>query len=80
LTGGTSILAVFTLFLFGGDTLRGFSFVMLVGIITGTYSSIFIASPWVLLWERLLGREPRQATEGARSGRESKNVAAVAKR
>ena len=35
--------------------LRGFAFVMIVGIIVGTYSSIYVASPFALLWEQLFG-------------------------
>ena len=53
LTSGTTLLAVSTLFVFGGDVLRGFSFVLMMGVLVGTYSSIFVASPTVLLWERL---------------------------
>lgn len=44
ITAGTTFLAVFSLFTFGGEVLRGFAFTMLVGIICGTYSTIFIAS------------------------------------
>ena len=56
LTSGTTLLALGTMFIFGGDVLRGFSFVLLIGITVGTYSSIFVASPVVLLWERFRGR------------------------
>ena len=51
LTSGLTFLVVVALFIFGGEVLRGFSFVMLVGIIIGTYSSIFIASPLIIVWE-----------------------------
>jgi preprotein translocase subunit SecF len=44
ITAGTTFLAVLALFIFGGEVLRGFAFTMLVGIISGTYSTIFIAS------------------------------------
>jgi protein-export membrane protein SecD/preprotein translocase SecF subunit len=44
ITAGTTLLAVLALFLFGGDVLRGFAFAMLIGIASGTYSTIFIAS------------------------------------
>jgi preprotein translocase subunit SecF len=44
ITAGTTFLSVLSLFLFGGEALRGFSFTMLVGIISGTYSTVFIAS------------------------------------
>ena len=50
------------LFLFGGEALHGFAFVLVVGIIVGTYSSIFIASPVILFWEWLFsGRKPAAA-------------------
>ena len=44
ITAGTTFLSVLALFLFGGEALRGFAFTMLVGILSGTYSTIFIAS------------------------------------
>ncbi|MFQ5559744.1 MAG: protein translocase subunit SecF [Nitrospinota bacterium] len=55
LTSVTALIVVLILFLFGGEVIHGFSFVLLIGIITGTYSSIFIASPIVLLWEKRPG-------------------------
>ncbi len=55
LTSGTTLLAVGSLLALGGDVLRGFSFVMTVGVFVGTYSSIYIASPFALLWEQLFG-------------------------
>jgi len=48
ITGFTTLLAVFVLFILGGDVLRAFSFTLLFGIIIGTYSSIFVASAIVL--------------------------------
>lgn len=51
MTSGTALTACIALFVFGGEVLRGFSFVMLVGVIVGTYSSIFIASPFALWWD-----------------------------
>ncbi len=56
LTSGTTILVIGTLFLFGGDVIRGFSFVLLIGIVVGTYSSVFIASPVMLAWEKFTHR------------------------
>jgi len=47
LTGGTTILTVLVLMIFGGEVLRGFAFTLLFGIIIGTYSSIFVASTLV---------------------------------
>jgi preprotein translocase subunit SecF len=52
LTGVTTLFAVLVLFLIGGEALHDFSFVLLFGIIIGTYSSIYIASPAVLWWEK----------------------------
>lgn len=49
LTSGTTLLTVALLYIFGGDGIHAFSFALLVGILVGTYSSIFVASP-VLLW------------------------------
>lgn len=50
MTSGLTFLTVLALFLFGGPVLHGFSFALVWGIIVGTYSSVFIASPIVLLW------------------------------
>jgi preprotein translocase subunit SecF len=55
ITAGTTLLSVLALFLFGGEVLHGFAFTMLVGIVTGTYSSVFIASAIVIIWQ---GRKP----------------------
>jgi preprotein translocase subunit SecF len=59
LTSGTTLLVVGSLFLLGGDVLRGFAFILTVGIVVGTYSSIYVASPFTLLWEQIFGREAR---------------------
>ena len=48
ITSVTTLIVVIVLFLFGGAVLQGFSFALLVGIIVGTYSSIFIATPVVV--------------------------------
>ena len=47
-TSGTTLLVVVTLFIFGGEVLRGFAFALIIGVIVGTYSSIFVASPIVV--------------------------------
>lgn len=49
-TGMNAILVLFALFLFGGASIHWFMLAMLIGIITGTYSSIFIASPLLVVW------------------------------
>ncbi|MEZ4598345.1 MAG: protein translocase subunit SecF [Syntrophotaleaceae bacterium] len=52
LTSGTTLLVVVALFIFGGTVINNFAFALLVGIIAGTYSSIFVASAVVLYWEQ----------------------------
>ncbi len=56
ITSGLTFLVVLALFFLGGEVLRGFSFVLLFGIIVGTYSSIFIAAPLVIIWEEWKAR------------------------
>ena len=56
LTSGLTFLAVLALFALGGEVLRGFAFVLVAGVIVGTYSSIAIASPIVLWWKALRER------------------------
>ena len=47
-TGLSTMLVLIVLFIFGGETIRGFSFAMLIGVIVGTYSSLFVATPIVV--------------------------------
>ena len=56
ITAGTTFLSVLSLFLFGGEVLRGFAFTMLVGIVSGTYSTVFIAAAIAII---LSGRQAR---------------------
>lgn len=63
LTSGLTFLTALSLFLFGGPVLKGFSFALVVGIIVGTYSSIFIASPILVLWQDFV--EKRKGTVSA---------------
>ena len=49
LTSLTTFFVVFTLFIFGGEIIHSFAFTLLVGVVVGTYSSVFVASP-ILLW------------------------------
>jgi preprotein translocase subunit SecF len=55
ITAGTTLLSVIALYLFGGEVLEGFAFTMLVGIISGTYSTVFIASSIAIMFQ---GRKP----------------------
>ena len=52
LTTGTALMVLVALFFLGGGVIRPFAFALLVGFISGVYSTIFIASPVILLWER----------------------------
>ena len=51
LTSGTTLLVVVSLFVLGGEIIHDFAFALLVGIVVGTYSSIFIASVFLVFWE-----------------------------
>jgi preprotein translocase subunit SecF len=51
ITAGTTLLSVIALYLFGGEVLKGFAFTMLVGIISGTYSTIFIAASLAIVFQ-----------------------------
>jgi preprotein translocase subunit SecF len=68
ITAGTTFLAVMSLFLFGGEVLRGFAFTMLVGIAAGTYSTVFIAAAIAIV---LSGRQrvPQTTRAGAEARR-----------
>ena len=52
LTSGTTLLVVLALFALGGGVIHNFAFAMLVGVLIGTYSSIFVASPVLILWQQ----------------------------
>lgn len=51
LTSGTTLLVVLALFIFGGGVIHNFAFALLIGILVGTYSSIFVASPILVFWD-----------------------------
>jgi preprotein translocase subunit SecF len=53
ITSFTVVLVLLSLLLFGGETLKGFALALLIGIVSGTYSSIFNASPLLVVWRRL---------------------------
>jgi preprotein translocase subunit SecF len=59
ITAGTTFLAVLALYVFGGEVLRGFAFTMLVGIISGTYSTVFIAAAIAII---LSGKQAKGRT------------------
>jgi preprotein translocase subunit SecF len=55
LTSGLTFLTVLSLFIFGGQVLRGFSFALVIGILIGTYSSIAVAAPMLVAWQQWRG-------------------------
>lgn len=61
ITSGTTFIAVLSLFIFGGEVLHGFAFTMLVGIVTGTYSSVFIAAAIAIFMSERSGRARHRA-------------------
>jgi len=77
MTSLTVFLTILILFLVGGEVTRGFAFAMLIGVITGTYSSIFVAAPFLVDFakNKPLGKE----SDAARLGVEKAKVTATAK-
>ncbi|MDX2453540.1 protein translocase subunit SecF, partial [Desulfosarcina sp.] len=51
LTSGTTMIVVLSLFILGGGIIHDFSFALMIGVLVGTYSSIFVASPILLAWQ-----------------------------
>ncbi|MEE8302251.1 MAG: protein translocase subunit SecF [Candidatus Tectomicrobia bacterium] len=70
LTSGTTLAVVLSLFFLGGEVIHNFAFALLIGVIAGTYSSIFIASPLLVYWDALgagqlvFGRRSSKARAG----------------
>ena len=60
MTSGLTFLTIIALFIWGGPVLHGFSFALVCGVIVGTYSSVFIASPIVLFWHNYTDKRKRQ--------------------
>ena len=67
ITAGTTFLSVLALYLFGGEVLRGFAFTMLVGIVSGTYSTVFIASAIAIILS-----QRKRSPAASRAGRASR--------
>ena len=59
ITTGTVLMGVLALFIFGGGVIHDFAFAMLVGCISGTYSTLYIASPFVIFWDRFTTQRAR---------------------
>jgi len=68
ITQGLIVLSVLAMVIFGGEVLRAFSLALLIGTVVGTYSSIAIASPIMVWWERKIEASNKLAASAARSG------------
>ena len=62
LTSGLTFLTVLSLYIFGGEVLRGFSFALVVGILIGTYSSIAVAAPMLVAWQEWRAKQGKGTT------------------
>ncbi|MCK4502938.1 MAG: protein translocase subunit SecF [Desulfuromonadales bacterium] len=60
LTSGTTLLVVLALFVLGGGVIHNFAFAMLIGVLVGTYSSIFVASPVLIFWQAKMAKKTTQ--------------------
>lgn len=67
MTTGVTLLSVVALYLFGGAVIRNFAFAMLIGMVAGVYSTIFVASPVIIYWENF--RKRKAAADAAGKGR-----------
>jgi preprotein translocase subunit SecF len=79
LTSGLTFLTAISLYIFGGQVLNGFSFALVVGIIVGTYSSIFVASPILIFWRDFAERRRRTGRAVSAAEPRSRNVSKVDK-
>lgn len=79
MTSGLTFLTVIALFLFGGPVLHGFSFALVAGIIVGTYSSVFVASPIVLFWHNWADARKKAAPVTAAAAPAAKSVSSAPK-
>jgi preprotein translocase SecF subunit len=62
-TSLTTIVAVLVLYFVGSEVTRDFAFALIIGMMTGTYSSIFIASPTLVIWQQLFSRRSYKAEQ-----------------
>lgn len=80
LTSGLTLLTCLSLWLFGGPVLNGFSFALVMGIIVGTYSSVFVASPILIAWRNFMenrSRRPGSTTTGPAVARKAAPAKAI---
>jgi len=74
MTSGLTFLTVIALFIWGGPVLHGFSFALVCGIIVGTYSSVFVASPIVLFWHNYTDRRKRRPSPALATAPRSETI------
>jgi preprotein translocase subunit SecF len=70
LTSALTFLAVLSLFLFGGSVLNGFAFALVVGMIVGSYSTMFIASPILVFWQDFVDARSKAARPAVAAAKE----------
>jgi preprotein translocase subunit SecF len=71
MTSVTTLIAVFSLLFIAGDVLRGFSLALAIGVFVGTYSSIFVATPLLTIWEERDQRNRERLSAGRPAKRAS---------
>ena len=76
ITAGLTFISVVAIVLFGGEVLRGFALALTIGIIIGTYSSIAVASPMMLWWEYVTGRNKGRGRTGEARARAAERTLA----
>jgi len=70
LTSGTTLLTLLTLTIFGGPGMRDFSLTILIGVVVGTYSSVFVAAPVTLWWSKRTGKNLRKEVQDTEAAKE----------
>jgi preprotein translocase subunit SecF len=79
LTSGLTFLTALSLWLFGGPVLNGFSFALVVGIIVGSYSSLFIANPILVFWRDWTEKRKKSSSSSAQAGSARRSPAKAVK-
>ena len=74
ITSALTWIVVFGLFVFGGPALNAFAFVLCVGVVVGTYSSIYIASPFIVIWKEYSDRRKARSLGAEAASRPSRKV------
>jgi len=67
LTGGSVLFTLIALLVFGGDVLGDFAWALLVGVLAGTYSSIFVVAPIIIYWPWSVSRQPKQRSQSPKA-------------